>query len=165
MTRNPASQVTKPTVVNTAPRELTPEQRYVLKNRVEAEQSPRQSAIFALGYWAGLRISEVAQLRLEQCSVNQRSGQITILDSKGGKTRTIDLHNEALTYEIVGSQEVGGKTRTIDLHNEARRALYNYLFNEDRSEKFTQIGTYLVFSSCFTELPTQLLHRLHFPPN
>ena len=34
-----------------------------------------------------------------------------------------------------------------------------------RSEKFTQIGTYLVFSSCFTELPTQLLHRLHFPPN
>lgn len=107
MSRNPASQVTRPTVVNTAPRELTPEQRYVLKNRVEAEQSPRQSAIFALGYWAGLRISEVAQLRLEQCSVNQRSGQITILDSKGGKTRTIDLHNEA------------------------RRALYNYLFNEE----------------------------------
>lgn len=107
MNHNPASQITRPTVVNMAPRELTPEQRYVLKNRVEAEQSPRQSAIFALGYWAGLRISEVAQLQLEQCSVNQRNGHITILDSKGGKTRTIDLHNEA------------------------RRALYNYLFNEE----------------------------------
>jgi site-specific recombinase XerD len=104
MTRNPASQVIRPMVVNTAPRELTPEQRYVLKNRVEAEQSSRQAAIFALGYWAGLRISEVAQLQLEQCTVNQRSGQITILDSKGGKTRTIDLHNEA------------------------RRALYNYIY-------------------------------------
>ncbi len=107
MTHNPVSQVTRPTVVNTAPRELTPEQRYVLKNRVEAERSPRQAAIFALGYWAGLRISEVAQLRLEHCQVNRRSGQITIVDSKGGKTRTIDLHNEV------------------------RRALYNYINEAD----------------------------------
>ncbi len=111
MSRNPASQVVRPTVVNTAPRELTPQQRYVLKNRVEAEQSPRQSAIFVLGYWAGLRISEVAQLQLEQCTVNQRSGQITILDSKGGKTRTIDLHNEA------------------------RRALYNYIYEADNMRR------------------------------
>lgn len=107
MTGNPASQVTRPTVINSAPRELTSTQRYVLKNRVEAEQSQRLSAIFALGYWAGLRISEVAQLRLEQCQINQRSGQITIMDSKGGKTRTIDLHNEA------------------------RRALYAYLYQGD----------------------------------
>jgi site-specific recombinase XerD len=95
MTHNPASQVTRPTVVNTAPRELTPEQRYVLKNRVEAEQSRRQTAIFALGYWAGLRISEAAQLRLEHCYINKRSGYLVIADSKGGKTRTIDLHSEA----------------------------------------------------------------------
>ncbi len=107
MTRNPANQIQRPVVVNTAPRELTAEQRYVLKNRVEAEQSPRLSAIIALGYWAGLRISEVAQLRLENCLVNQRAGQITIKDSKGGKTRTIDLHREA------------------------RRALYDYLYKTD----------------------------------
>jgi site-specific recombinase XerD len=107
MTYNPASQVARPTVVNTAPRELTPEQRYVLKNRVEAEQSLRQTAIFALGYWAGLRISEVAQLRLEHCHINKRSGYLIIADSKGGKTRTIDLHNEV------------------------RRALYNYIYKED----------------------------------
>lgn len=111
MTRNPTSQAARHTVVNTAPRELAPEQRYVLKNRVEAEQSQRQSAIFALGYWAGLRISEVAQLRLKHCHVNQRSGQITISDSEGGKTRTIDLHNEA------------------------RRALYNYLHMEDYTRR------------------------------
>lgn len=114
MAHNPAGQVTRPTVVNTSPRELTPEQRYVLKNRVEAERSPRQTAIFALGYWAGLRISEVAQLRLEHCRVNQRSGDITIMDSKGGKTRTIDLHNEA------------------------RRALYNYINEADYMRRDTR---------------------------
>ena len=41
----------------------------------------------------------------------QRAGQITIIDSKGGKTRFIDLHNEA------------------------RRALYNYLINEDHTRR------------------------------
>ena len=124
LSHNPASQVAKPTVVNTAPRELTPQQRYVLKNRVEAEQSPRQSALFALGYWAGLRISDVAQLQLEQCQVNQRSGQITIADSKGGKTRTIDLHNEA------------------------RRALYTYLYraNEAASDARDPDSLYLFTS-------------------
>lgn len=109
LTRNPANQVQRPTIVATAPRELTPEQRYVLRNRVEAEQSQRLSAIFALGYWAGLRISEVAQLQLEHCLINQRAGQISIIDSKGGKTRLIDLHNEA------------------------RRALYKYLINENHT--------------------------------
>jgi site-specific recombinase XerD len=105
--RNPASQIQRPTIVNTAPRELTPVQRYSLQKRVEREQSPRLSAIFALGYWAGLRISEVAQLRLEHCHVNKRAGHITVADSKGGKTRTIDLHPEV------------------------RRALYNYLYAND----------------------------------
>lgn len=102
MTHNPASQVARPTVVNTAPRELTPEQRYVLKNRLKPN-NPHDNQLFlhlviGPGYpsvkW---RSSE------EQCQVNQRSGQITILDSKDGKTRTIDLHNEL------------------------RRALYNYI--------------------------------------
>ena len=124
MTHNPASQVTRPTVVNTAPRELTPEQRYVLKNRVEAEQSRRQTAIFALGYWAGLRISEVAQLRLEHCYINKRSGHLVIADSKGGKTRTIDLHSEV------------------------RRALYDYIYKEDPMRRDARDpGSAYVFTS------------------
>lgn len=101
--RNPALQIEPPTVVTTAPRELTETQRFLLKNQVELAQSPRIFAIFALGYWVGLRVSEVATLRLDQVEVNQRAGVITVLDSKGGKSRTLDLHNMA------------------------RRALYEYL--------------------------------------
>jgi site-specific recombinase XerD len=111
LTHNPANQVKRPTIVATAPRELTTGQRYVLRNRVKAERSWRLSAIFALGYWAGLRISEVAHLQVGHCSVNQRAGSLVILDSKGGKTRTIDLHNEA------------------------RRALYKYLYQDNYQHK------------------------------
>ena len=102
--RNPARSMERPTVVAVAPTELSEQQRFVLKTMVEQHATPRFAAIFALGYWAGLRISEIAKLRLDQCTINQRAGSITLVDAKGGKTRTLDLHNMA------------------------RRALYDYLY-------------------------------------
>lgn len=84
LTHNPANQAKRPPIGAAAPRELTAGQRYVLRNRVKAEGSLRLSAIFALGYWAGLRISEVAHLQVGHCSVNQRAGFLVIVDSKGG---------------------------------------------------------------------------------
>ncbi len=93
--RNPVAQVERPTVTTMAPTELTPEARYVLNTLVERQDSKHLTAIVALAYWAALRISEVASLRIEHCAINQRSGTITIVDSKGGKTRMLDLHNEA----------------------------------------------------------------------
>jgi site-specific recombinase XerD len=73
LSRNPANRIVRPTVVTTAPRELTDEQRYVLKQRIEVEQSTRLKAIFALAYWAGLQISEIANLRYAVCQINQRA--------------------------------------------------------------------------------------------
>jgi site-specific recombinase XerD len=103
LSHNPANRIQRPTVVTAAPRELTETQRFTLKQRIAAEQSSRLSAIFALAYWAGLRISEIANLRHSDCRINQRAGAITVVDGKGKKSRTLDLHNKA------------------------RRALYDYL--------------------------------------
>lgn len=103
--RNPVAQIERPTIMTLAPTELSPDARYVLNTLVERQASQRLAAIIALAYWAALRISEIATLRLDHCSINQRSGTITIVDAKGGKTRTLDLHNQA------------------------RRALYAYLFD------------------------------------
>jgi len=101
----------RPTVVAIAPTELSPEQPFVLKRLVERHATRRFAAIFALGYWAGLRISEIATLRLDQHQVNQRAGSVTLVDAKVGKPRTLDLHNLA------------------------RRVLYHYLFPEDSHEQ------------------------------
>lgn len=43
-----------------APTRLSPDQRYVLKNLVERDGAMRSAAIFALGYWAGCRVSDVS---------------------------------------------------------------------------------------------------------
>lgn len=104
MRHNPVRDVERPTVVAAAPRELTLEQRFTLKNIVEKEESNRLAALFALAYWAGLRVSEIAELKERHCHVNQRAGSLTVLDGKGNKSRTLDLHNRA------------------------RRALYAYLY-------------------------------------
>ncbi len=120
--RNPARSMERPTVVALAPTELDEKQRFVLKQRVEQHATLRFAVIFALGYWAGLRISEIAPLRVDQCQINQRAGNITLLDAKGGKTRMLDLHNMA------------------------RRALYDYLFpahpqDQERDEESIYVFT------------------------
>jgi site-specific recombinase XerD len=120
---NPARAIERPMVVAVAPTELSEKQRFVLKQLVERHGSRRFAAIFALGYWAGLRISEIATLRMDQCQVNQRAGSITLMDAKGGKTRTLDLHNLA------------------------RRALYDYFFPEYPSADALDQESIYVFTS------------------
>jgi len=92
--RNPARAIKNPTI-EAVSHELSPDQRRILKRLVDNSESPRLDTIFALGYWAGLRSSEVASLTVKLCDVNQRAGTITLLGTKGGKTRTLDLHNKA----------------------------------------------------------------------
>src|SRR5205823_12734781 len=121
--RNPARAMERPTVVAVAPTELSDKQRFVLKTMVEQHATPRFAAIFALGYWAGLRISEIAALRLDQCSINQRAGSITLVDAKGVKTRTLDLHNMA------------------------RRALFDYLFPAEPHDDNRDPESLYVFTS------------------
>ncbi len=78
--RNPARSIERPTVVALAPTELSEKQRFVLKQLVEQHTTRRFEAIFALGYWAGLRVSEIATLRRDQCQINQRAGSITLVE-------------------------------------------------------------------------------------
>jgi integrase len=77
-----------------APRVLSPEQRYVLKNLVERADDVRGEALFALGYWAGCRVSDVAHLRRENVHLKARSGWIKV-GYKGNKMRSIDLSRAA----------------------------------------------------------------------
>lgn len=123
--RNPVVGVTRPTVSDGAPKELSPEQRFVLHALVERAGSPRIAAIVGLGYWAALRISEVAALRLADCTVNQRAGSLTILDGKGGKTRTLDLHNAARRALAAYLDDTASK--------EARDIHSAYLFTSQRA--------------------------------
>ena len=94
ITRNPTRGIEFPAQQLLAPRELETSQRYLLKELIESEDL-RGKAMFALGYYAGCRASDVCWFRLDQVHhLTKKSGHITV-GYKRGQLRTIDLMNEA----------------------------------------------------------------------
>ena len=82
-----------------APRALSPRAMTRYLRAVEACLSARDRLIALLPFYAGLRVSEVAGLDLDDITMSARKGEIRIV-GKGEKTRVVPLHpklREALT--------------------------------------------------------------------
>src|SRR5579859_774949 len=88
--RNPTRGIVIPAQALLAPRELSDDQRYVLRTLVERDGSLRSAALFALGYWAGCRVSDVSWLRLADTHLTRSTGWIRA-GHKGIKMRDLDL--------------------------------------------------------------------------
>ncbi len=92
--RNPTRGLEIPPQQVLAPRMLSEEQRSILRDLVEQAEDLRGEALFALGYWAGCRVSDVAYLLQEHTHVGPKIGWLHV-GHKGGKCRDIDLLNQA----------------------------------------------------------------------
>ena len=114
--RNPTRGVEIKVQQTLAPRILSPDQRFILRTLIEKDEDLRGKAIFALGYWAGCRVSDIAHLRMEHAHIGPKIGW---------------LH--------VGHK--GEKFRDIDLLNEARRPLYDYLRHGGRDPESSYVFT------------------------
>jgi site-specific recombinase XerD len=82
-----------------APRALSPRAMTRYLRAVEACPSARDRLIGLLPFYAGLRVSEVAGLDLDDITMSARKGEIRVI-GKGEKTRVVPLHaklREALT--------------------------------------------------------------------
>lgn len=124
--KNPTRGIDLPAMQVLAPRQLSEDQHFILRTLVEQEGDLRGAALFALGYWAGCRVSDVSWLEMAHTHVGPKVGWVHV----GHK---------------------GGKWRDIDLVNEARKPLYEYLqatrdpdrvyvFLSQRGERLTEEG-------------------------
>src|SRR2546429_697598 len=100
--RNPTRSIELPPVPLLAPPLLSKEQRSILRSLGEQEGDRRGAALFALGYWAGGRVSELSWLQMAYTHVSPQEGWLQVGDQ-------------------------GGKAREIDLLKQARQPLYDYL--------------------------------------
>jgi site-specific recombinase XerD len=91
---NPTRGITIAPQALLAPRELHKDQRVVLRNLVERARNLRGTAMFALGYWAGCRVSDVSYLLVENTQVGPKVGKLRV-GHKGEKYRDIMLLNTA----------------------------------------------------------------------
>ncbi len=125
--RNPARQVRVPAQPLLPPRQLSDDQRYVLRTLIERDGTARGAALFALGYWAGCRVSDIAWLLWDETHLTPRTGWVR-LGHKGGKTRDLDLHStvrQPLSYYL----QHGGRDPESA-----------YVFTSQRAARLTEAG-------------------------
>jgi integrase len=106
---------------------LEPDQRYVLRTLVEREGTPRGAARFSQGFWAACRVSDIAWLRIEHTHLTRKAGWLQI-GHKGGKTRDIDLHNDA-RRPLADYLTHGGRDPASP-----------YVFTSQRAERLSEAG-------------------------
>jgi site-specific recombinase XerD len=150
--RNPTRGVEVPAQPLMAPRQLSPDQRYVLHSLVERDDNTRSEAMFALGYWVGCRVSDVAWLRVEHTHVGPKIGWLHI-GHKGGKGRDVDLINEAR------------KPLHAYLNNGGRDRESPYVFTSQRGERLTEAGIHHWFRALrarATKAEWDLIHTISF---
>ena len=108
-----------------APKAMEPRAKLRYLRAVEACPSARNRAIALLPLYAGLRVSEIAALDVEDVRLSARKGELHVI-GKGEKTRTVPVHpklREALTTWLAerGSQPGADTTAALFLSNRGRR--------------------------------------------
>src|SRR6185312_2287968 len=88
--RNPTRGIELPPIPLPPPRQLSGEQRDILLSLVEQDGDVRGSALFALGYWAGCRVSEVSWLQMNHTHVGAKDGWLHV-GYEGSRWRDITL--------------------------------------------------------------------------
>jgi site-specific recombinase XerC len=126
--RNPTRGIELPPVPQLPPRQLSRKQRSILLSLIRQAEDQRGAALFALGYWAGCRVSDLSWLRMDDTHVDPKEGW---------------LH--------VGSQGDGG--RDIELVDKAHKPLYAYLQATSDTQR-----TYVFISQRSERLREEAIH-------
>jgi len=117
----------------TPPQPLSPQERVILQNLVK-QDDVRGQALFALGYWAGCRITDLTSLLMEHTHVGRKSGWLH-LGERSSKVRDIDLVNEAR------------HPLHVYLQKRARDEPSPYVFTSQRSARLSEAGLHHWFRS------------------
>ena len=89
--KNPVSRVTKPKYDHTTPRILSKMEYRALRDACRGDR--RISAVVELLLQTGMRISELAHLKIEDCDVEKKL--LNIRDTETNQVRTIPMNNAA----------------------------------------------------------------------
>ncbi len=107
LTRNPAKNVRQLRSQPLAPKSLTPQETRKFLKEVELRGSLRDRVLVELMVGAGLRISEVVALTVDDLQLSPRKGLVIIRNAKGNKERRVPLHRNirALLSEYLSAMK------------------------------------------------------------
>lgn len=109
--KNPGKKVKQVRVPPLAPQSLSPQETRKFQREIEIRGNLRDRLIVEFMLGAGLRVSEVVNLNVEDVQLSERKGRATIQRAKGGKQRSIPLHPNIRTLlaEYLEKEKPTGK--------------------------------------------------------
>ncbi|GIM47022.1 recombinase XerC [Collibacillus ludicampi] len=125
---NPAAKVRRVEQVQEPPKWLKKSEKYRVIRAAMKEKDKRNTAIILTFLMAGLRASELINLKPEDVLIGQRKGSIIVRAGKGNKRRVVPIPNDLRV--CLGEYLV------------EHHATGEWLFDSQRGEKLTYIGVY-----------------------
>lgn len=124
---NPAQKVKRVEQVDEAPKWLTRSEKARLLRVAEREKDMRNKVIIFTFLFAGLRASELCNLKHEDIIISERKGEIVVRTGKGNKRRVIPIERDLRTClaEYIEEHPLG-----------------KWLFASQRGEHLTYAGVY-----------------------
>lgn len=132
---NPAQGIAPVEEVRPAPKWLDKNQQYALLRAVQEKGKVRDVALITLMLHTGLRVSEVAALKVGDVELSVRKGALNVRGGKGGKYRTVPLNADA--------------RKALQAYMEQRPGLTvgDYLFIGQRGDRLEAPGIYYLVQS------------------
>lgn len=135
ITANPVEGIAQVKETRPAPKWLEKNQQYALLRAVQEKGRARDVALVTLMLHTGLRVSEVAALKVGDLELSDRKGSVIVRGGKGGKYRTVPLN-----ADVRGS---------LDLYFKRLGAVTSgdYLFTGQRGDRLAAPGIYYLIQS------------------
>ena len=107
----------------------------------------RNRLIIEMALGTGLRVSELANLKVEDIHIRKGQNSLIVNNGKGDKDRVVGFNNKLKTL--------------IQEYLDYRKSMSSYLFASERGEKMTRFGVGRVFKTMAAKAGLDSKHSIH----
>ena len=111
------------------------------------QMAVRNRLIIEMALGTGLRVSELANLKVDDIHIRKGQYSLTVNNGKGGKHRVVGFNNKLKTL--------------IQEYLDYRKSMSSYLFASERGEKMTRFGVGRVFKTMASKACLDSKHSIH----
>ena len=111
------------------------------------QMAVRNRLIIEMALGTGLRVSELANLKVEEIHIRKGQNSLTVNNGKGGKDRVVGLNNKLKVL--------------VQEYLDYRNSTSSYIFPSERGDKMTRFGIGRVFKTMAARAGLDSKHSIH----
>ena len=111
------------------------------------QMAVRNRLIIEMALGTGLRVSELANLKIDDIHIRKGQNSLIVNNGKGDKDRVVGFNNKLKTL--------------IQEYLDYRKSMSSYLFASERGEKMTRFGVGRVFKTMAAKAGLDSKHSIH----